>query len=69
MLLGIDDGEAESGPSSNEVFVFCKPEGLTTAEFEVLFEKYGRNELPEKTVPKWYIFLSLFWQPMPIMIW
>ena len=32
-------------------------------------EKYGRNELPEKTVPKWYIFLSLFWQPMPIMIW
>merc|ERR1719399_2334993 len=32
-------------------------------------DKYGRNELPEKTVPKWYIFLSLFWQPMPIMIW
>merc|ERR1711871_959224 len=32
-------------------------------------EKYGKNELPEKTVPKWYIFLSLFWQPMPIMIW
>merc|ERR1711871_174662 len=32
-------------------------------------QKYGRNELPEKVVPKWYIFLSLFWQPMPIMIW
>merc|ERR1719399_851371 len=31
-------------------------------------DKYGRNELPEKTVPKWYIFLSLFWQPMPILL-
>lgn len=68
-VRGIDDGEAESGPGSNEVFVFCKPEGLTTQEAAALLEQYGKNELPEKVVPKWYIFLSLFWQPMPIMIW
>lgn len=66
---GIDDGEAESGPETNELFVFAPPEGLTTAQADELMAKYGRNELPEKTVPKWYIFLSLFWQPMPIMIW
>ena len=66
---GIDDGEAESGPDSSELFVFCRADGLTTAESEVLLEKFGKNELPEKVVPKWYIFLSLFWQPMPIMIW
>ena len=43
--------------------------GLTTEEAEVLLQKHGRNELPEKIVPKWYIFVSQLWQPMPIMIW
>ena len=43
--------------------------GLGTLEAAELLEKYGRNELPEKVVPKWYVFLSLFWQPMPVMIW
>jgi magnesium-transporting ATPase (P-type) len=43
--------------------------GLTTAEAKVLLDKYGRNELPEKKIPKWYIFVSQLWQPMPIMIW
>lgn len=65
----INDGEAETGPESTEVFVFAPPEGLTSSRAQELMDKYGRNELPEKTVPKWYIFLSLFWQPMPIMIW
>jgi len=65
----INDGEAETGPESTELFVFAPPEGLSSARAAELMEKYGRNELPEKTVPKWYIFLSLFWQPMPIMIW
>lgn len=31
--------------------------------------KYGPNMLPEKVIPKWYIFVSQLWQPMPIMIW
>lgn len=43
--------------------------GLTSAQAAELLEKYGRNELPEKIVPKWYIFCSLLWQPMPVMIW
>jgi H+-transporting ATPase len=43
--------------------------GLTSKEAEERLKKYGRNELPEKVVPLWYIFVSLLWQPMPIMIW
>jgi len=43
--------------------------GLTTAEAEQLLAKYGKNELPEKTDPKWLVFLRQFWAPMPIMIW
>lgn len=43
--------------------------GLTTIDANELLNKYGKNELPEKIISKWYIFLSLFWEPMPIMIW
>lgn len=51
----------------DENFVFSH--GLTEAEAKTLLQKHGRNELPEKIVPKWYIFVSQLWQPMPIMIW
>eukprot|EP01134_Creolimax_fragrantissima_P006554 CFRG6554T1 len=43
--------------------------GLTDEEAEMLLAKYGRNELAEKTTPKWMIFLQQLYQPMPIMIW
>ena len=43
--------------------------GLSSAEAEMLLQSHGKNELPEKVIPKWYIFLSLFWEPMPVMIW
>jgi len=43
--------------------------GLSTEEAARRLEKYGRNELPETVIPKWYIFVSQLWQPMPIMIW
>ncbi|KAJ1440789.1 E1-E2 ATPase-domain-containing protein, partial [Ochromonadaceae sp. CCMP2298] len=43
--------------------------GLSSAQAALLLEKYGRNELPEHVTPKWYIFVSQLWQPMPIMIW
>jgi magnesium-transporting ATPase (P-type) len=43
--------------------------GLTTNEAEELLKIHGRNELPEKVIPKWYIFVSQLWQPMPMMIW
>lgn len=49
--------------------VFQYSHGLTTMEANNLLEIFGKNELPEKVIPKWYIFLSLFWEPMPIMIW
>lgn len=43
--------------------------GLTSKEAEDRLQKYGKNELPEIIVPKWYIFLSQLWKPMPLMIW
>jgi H+-transporting ATPase len=43
--------------------------GLTSQEADRLLGIHGRNELPEKVVPKWYIFVSQLWQPMPVMIW
>jgi magnesium-transporting ATPase (P-type) len=48
-------------------FIFSH--GLTSIEADIRLQKFGRNELPEKIIPKWYIFLSQLWQPMPIMIW
>eukprot|EP01031_Cornospumella_fuschlensis_P041789 gene41789-51009_t len=48
-------------------FVFSH--GLTNEEAHKRLAQYGRNELPEKNIPKWYIFVSQLWQPMPIMIW
>lgn len=61
----IEDEEAETAMPGN----FEYSSGLTSGEAESRLLKYGRNELPEKVVPKWYIFISQLWQPMPIMIW
>lgn len=66
--MGIPD-EAEmdiEGLSANFEF---NHNGLTSAEAAERLRRYGRNELPEKKIPKWYIFVSQLWQPMPIMIW
>lgn len=43
--------------------------GLMTMEAMELLLQFGRNELPQKKIPKWFIFVSLLWEPMPIMIW
>lgn len=43
--------------------------GLTSHESEARLAIYGPNCLPEKIIPKWYIFVSQLWEPMPIMIW
>jgi magnesium-transporting ATPase (P-type) len=51
-----------------EAFEF-NHEGLTSAEAAIRLAKYGRNEITEKVTPKWLLFLSQFWAPMPIMIW
>lgn len=48
---------------------FVPSQGLTSAEGEALLKEWGRNELEEKSTPKWLIFLKMLWGPMPIMIW
>ncbi len=43
--------------------------GLTAQDAELRLQKFGKNELPEIKIPKWYIFVSQLWRPMAIMIW
>ena len=63
--------EKESGQAVQlaETRLFIYSTGLTSEEAAILLRRYGLNSLPEKNVPHWYIFISLLWQPMPIMIW
>jgi H+-transporting ATPase len=42
--------------------------GLTSEEAKLRIKQYGLNQLPEKKVPKWKIFLKLLIAPMPLMI-
>jgi len=65
----IEKEENEFSHHSKEVKFNYNHKGLSSSEAEALLDKYGKNELPEKVIPKWYIFVSLLWQPMPIMIW
>eukprot|EP01038_Epipyxis_sp_PR26KG_P006480 gene6480-8913_t len=65
-IIGIPD-EGEFEESGGKEFVYSH--GLTSSQAEDALRLYGRNELPEKVVPKWYIFVSQLWQPMPVMIW
>jgi len=59
-----EDAEAAGGDDN---FIFSH--GISSQEAQGLLQIHGRNELPEKVIPKWYIFVSQLWQPMPIMIW
>ena len=43
--------------------------GLSTNAVPALREKYGWNQLPEKQVNLFLLYLSYLWGPMPIMIW
>ena len=67
-----DDGDGDEGGGGGggggKDFVYSHT-GLTGAEAEVLLAKFGKNELPEKIVPRWRLFLDQFRAPMPIMIW
>lgn len=64
----IDTKELEHDETMPDDFAYSH-EGLTSDEAEKRLQRYGRNELPEKVIPKWYIFISQFWAPMPLMIW
>lgn len=60
----------EEYPNENkDGFEVCEKNGLSDDEVDRRLSLYGKNELPEKKIPKWYIFVSQLWQPMPIMIW
>lgn len=63
------DGGDHSHHSSPQDSTFQYSHGLTTAEADTIRARVGPNELPEKVVPRWYTFMSLLWQPMPVMIW
>lgn len=62
-----DDFKRSSSSDVLEAFVYSI--GLSTKEAEEALAKHGRNELPEKKVSKLFVFLSLLWEPMPVMIW
>ena len=53
----------------NDTEIFHVSSGLSERIASEKLIIHGRNELPEKIIPKWYIFVSQLWQPMPIMIW
>eukprot|EP00981_Chlorochromonas_danica_P015754 scaffold14378_cov187-Ochromonas_danica.AAC.9 len=65
---GANGGEDEEvAADRRRSFVYSY--GISSAEAENRLKQYGRNELPEKNIPKWYVFVSQLWQPMPLMIW
>jgi H+-transporting ATPase len=68
--FGIPDEAEDGGESGGDLtpFIF-NTVGLSSQEAKRLLEIHGPNTLPEKKIPKWYIFVSQLWQPMPCMIW
>ncbi|GAB4540971.1 MAG: plasma-membrane proton-efflux P-type ATPase [Pleurocapsa sp.] len=69
-------GDLSSTDRGNEIIpleqlmeeLSSSPEGLTTTEATNRLARYGYNELAEKKVNSFLIFLSYFWSPMPWMI-
>jgi hypothetical protein len=61
------DDDCDGGDDGREI-VFNRV-GLAEREAEILLEKYGKNALPERIIPKWILFVDQFRAPMPIMIW
>jgi H+-transporting ATPase len=64
----ITDEAGEDGPADDSKPFVYNRKGLTSEEAKRLLEKHGPNQLPEKKVPKWKIFLNLLIAPMPLMI-
>lgn len=61
-----NDKDVEGGDNQN---IFIVSEGLSSDEAKLLLKLHGKNELPERVTSKWYIFMMLLAEPMPIMIW
>jgi len=62
-----NDKDVEGGGDNQNIFIVS--EGLSTDEAKLLLKLHGKNELPERVTSKWYIFMMLLAEPMPIMIW
>ena len=43
--------------------------GITDEQAEALRAQFGFNELPEKKINPFHMFLGYLWGPMPCMIW
>ena len=58
-----------TGEEEEDDLDFLESKGLTSSQATKLLAKFGKNELEEKTTPKWLVFLGLLTPPMPMMIW
>jgi magnesium-transporting ATPase (P-type) len=65
-----DDHHLSAETEQDDNFTVEKDDihGLSTAQVEKLYEKYGYNELPTIEVPLWYVFLMQFTGTMPYML-
>ncbi len=63
----INPEDIEQNPNADDPI--CISVGLSSSEAMSLLRLHGKNELPEKIIPKWYILLMLLVEPMPVMIW
>ncbi len=63
------EGGGEMSADDSNSHPFSVSLGLSSDESDQLLLLHGHNELPEKHIPRWYIFLSLLCEPMPVMIW
>merc|ERR1719182_578511 len=68
-VIFIPDEAGEGGPEGGDEQPFVyNSKGLSSEEARRLLEIHGLNQLPEKKVPKWKIFVNLLIAPMPLMI-
>lgn len=74
----IESAEIENSTSLNSSnqynirdnnLIFKYSNGISENEATILLKIHGYNILPEKIIPKWYIFLTIIIEPMPVMIW
>jgi hypothetical protein len=63
-----NDHLTQSNHIAQETVVSEGIQGLTSAQVEELYEKWGYNELPSVVIPLWYIFLTQFTGTMPYML-
>ena len=66
MVNGVE--QATAIDLSNTAATATIPIGLTSAEARWRLGKFGPNTVSEKAPPRWRVFLSKFWGPIPWML-